>query len=202
MQIPNFKSFTTTLLALAAAGGMALAGNSLTEDVKSGSASLVLDSQIAGLLALAQIQFIKVAPGAVSPAKGKITVPITGGALDTATGGGEIASGGGFKFAAQGLELSAIDYVVTIKNGTGTVSALITANNTLLGRTELASFTVNIPTPVVVPKNKKIKIEDISLTLSAAAATALNNAFSTGVFASGQNLGSYNITIVLAPKPL
>src|SRR5438309_8295758 len=100
MKTPSFRSLASSCIALVLAGAVSLAvpPAPAVEDVKTGSASLTLTSQVTGLLALAGVQFIKVAPGTVSPAKGKITVPITGGALDTNTGDGEAASGGGFKF--------------------------------------------------------------------------------------------------------
>ncbi|MEA3188277.1 MAG: hypothetical protein QOD99_2107 [Chthoniobacter sp.] len=178
-----------------------------TEDIKSGTAAITLSNDFVTGLGLGLIDFTKISPATYIANKHRLSAPITGGAFDAENAKTEVIIGGGFHLVKGNLNVSLTDFILTIPStsGTATVSALVTATSAFQGRVGLISFdasSLEIQTPVPVPSNNKIVLTGVTLTLSSSGASALNSALETSAFSAGNVIGTADLLIKLAAKPL
>ncbi len=133
-----------------------------------------------------------------------VTFPVTEGALDLETGAGEIANAGGYQFRGNGNSVRVQDFVLdSTTPANPVVTALFIVNNKLIGRGPL--FQVRVPAGVSLPLKPQGTVEQInglSLTLTQAAATALNNALiiTEPVLQPGEAAGTANVYAVLSAQ--
>ena len=189
--IRNLSKFTVVALsALVLSASSLFAGAPVsagTVDIKAGATSLTLADAFAGVLELGSVSVDKVIPGKVNTGKGKLTFPVSGGVVDTATAQSEITHSGGFSLSTGSTKVSLTDFVIstpesTNAGGVATLSALVTVNGAFQGRVTLFELDLsgsNLGAPVTVPKNKILTISDVGIKLTDEGAAALSAAFST-----------------------
>lgn len=188
---------TLTLSALVLAALLPLTGlrASPTLDVQPAGATTLSLSQDIQVGALALGLTVGTVDGSTTSGGGtKVSFPITGGAIDAATGTGEVIHRGGlFIRDTQGRQVTASALVVDTTGGDGPVlTALITVNGEQLGRVTLVNLVLpaDFSLPVRVNGAGQVKIKNIALTLSRDAASALNRALNTAAFTAGFRLGT------------
>jgi hypothetical protein len=160
--------------ALLAAAPAAHAQNPLA----SGTTTLKLDSAVARTLSA---NGVRVRP--ISPARGNVSFPITGGRLDGAAG--TIEHSGGLRFSAGGKSLSARSFRIRLGR-TSTLSARV-------GNSRVTLLRVDTRRARVTRVGLDTRITRVRVSLTAAAARALNTTFSTHLFRAGLELGSVTV---------
>ena len=169
-----------------------------TVDVKTGQTAIKLDQVFTTALTAGEIAVAKISPGKTVLPKGELRFPIAGGAIDLATLVSEVIHSGGVNFSKGDVSVSVVDLIVSIPGGEVTpgISAVVVVNGQSLGRVALFDIEATLTAPLELPKNKKIVVKDVSVTLTEAGATALNEAFGfeVPVFTSETVVGTATIS--------
>jgi len=212
----------STLVLSAALTLPALAGDPApeTKDVKTGTSTITFSSEVAELLNTAGIIFQKAQPARINPGKGALTYVASGGSVDLVDAKTEIIHSGGITLAKeivnpslQGGSKEPKQYktatlldpiIVQPESGAAAVlSAVIVVNGDSQGRVNVFNIAGGILTsPVSVPNNLKLSINDKDLALTAEAAAALNAALEVTAFQADQVVGSVDISVKFASSKL
>jgi Htaa len=161
--------------AAAAAAPVALAG----KDTK-----LVLDPATGKVLAANKVTVAPVGPA--STAGGGIAFPITAGSINTESLAGTVDHSGGLKFSAGGKSLAVTDFKVD------TVSKQLVAQ---AGGADVPLLNLNLDgVKKASGPNGEIVVSNVSTTLTAQAAAALNKTFGVTLFKAGLPIGDVTIT--------
>jgi hypothetical protein len=197
-----------------------------TTDVMTGRTSVALsDEFVAALQGLGTI-VRKVIPGQIVPGKGELRFPISGGAVDSETGLGEIIHTGGVNIAvgdgqfltggpvhprrdpSDGPSVSIVDPILHLPASSSedvpTLSAIVVANGNNLGRVVVATLTFSQAAPPDGAGNgaRKLTFGSATLALTEEAATAFNDAFASTAFTAGLNLGTASVKAIGAMRKL
>ncbi len=173
----------TLMVATAATLALAVAptAQAAHDPLAGGTTTLKLDAAVAKALSGAGV---RVAP--VAPARAGVRFPITGGTLDSSTARGTINHSGGLRFSAGGKSLTARSF--TVKLG---------KRSTLSGRvgsSRVTLLTLNTSSAKITRDGLDTRIRGVRVSLTAAAAKALNATFSTTLFKRGLRLGTVSLT--------
>lgn len=156
-----------------AASALTLTGEVTTLSLDSGTAQVLADNSI------------EVAP--IDPATAGddgIGFPITGGEVDSETLAGTIDHSGGLMFSAGGTDLELTDFVIDTAAGTLTATA---------GGAQVPILDVDLSNLQRSDDMGTIVLEDISVTLSAEGAQALNDTFGVELFTEGLAIGDVTV---------
>lgn len=161
-------------LALVLAGS---AAQSQTKTIAFGRTSVSLSSGFVSAL-----QSLGLTPGVVQPSEleeGKVTFPVTGGALDLQTARGEISHSGGLTLTAGSTEVRLQSFTIDTTGSSPILTGLVVVNNKLVGRLPL--FNLQLPTGLTLPLKPSgegvLRLKGVGVTLTAPAAAALNGVF-------------------------
>ncbi len=167
------------LLALAASPAAA----QQTFQLEGGRTSVELDADF-----LTTLADLGVTPAAIAPArlkKGRVSFPIPGGVVDLATTRGEIFHLGGLSLVAGDTTVELLNFIID----TTLVAALtgvVVADGELLARVPVFDLGFTDPPEV---DDGRLEIRNVDLTLTAAAASALNEIFGVSAFSGGDQIG-------------
>lgn len=142
------------------------------------STSLTLDPATAAVLEDNKVAVAPVAPAAVEA--GAIAFPITGGSVEAENLAGTIDHSGGLEFIAGGTSLEATEFVID------TVAGTLTAT---VGGSQVPLLNVDLTALQRSDDAGTIVLEGITTTLTAEAATALNDTFGVMLFEEGLSIG-------------
>ena len=148
-----------------------------------GGTSLALDQGAANAL-----QSLGITPGVLPPATADaagLGFPITGGAVDARTLAGEITHEGGISLTRGGTVVELRDFTIGIDD-TPALSALV-------GGQRVEILTLDVSNVQRSVSGRTIVVGNVVAKLTAAAATALNQAFSTDAFKEGLTLGTATV---------
>ena len=164
-----------------------LAGGTTTVTTGPGIATTLLRNGILPLATPPGRQSFGYGQGGITTS---FSFPVTGGAVDLATLAGTIRHRGGIVFVnlRTGKKLTVSDFVIDTRTGTLTGRVNRTA-------TRVPVFTLDLPAATVSASGDKVKVGNIDVRLTAAAAGALNQALGTSVFAGGLDLGTARTTL-------
>jgi hypothetical protein len=168
-----------------------------TETVEGGRTTVTLaDSFVSALGSLG------VTPGTVSPTElrgAKVNFPITGGAIDLDTGSGQILHSGGLKLTAGNNEVKLQSFIIDTTSSQPVITGLVVANGKLVGRLPLFNLTPASGTTLpLTPSYGVLEAKGIGVTLTATAATALNEVFGITALAGGLEIGTADGLAILA----
>ncbi len=166
-----------SLVALAVA--LVFAGPASANPIAGGTTSLTIDKRPAKVLKKNKIKVSPVKPAKVK--KGSIAFPVTGGKLnpsDPSTG--VIRHSGGLRFKSGKRKLVARNFVIKIANGV--VVAKVGKSKVRLLATDLSRVQIN-------RNGFGITVKRVGLSLTGAAAKALNSTFKVKLFKKGLRLG-------------
>lgn len=189
------KSLLSTFalfIALSVAGSNAFAQQ--TKTLSEGVTSVTLSSTFVDALTS-----LSLTPGTVAPTeleRGKASFPVIGGALDLATGKGNILHSGGLTLNAGDTHVALQSFIIDT-TATPVITGLVSVNGTLIGRIPL--FDITLPAGFSVPLNPRgwvLQLKGVGLALDPAAASALSGVFKTTVPA-GLPIGTANVTLFL-----
>jgi hypothetical protein len=137
----------------------------------------------------------------IAPIKGtKLKFPVNGGRADLANARAEISHSGGVTLKSATVTVELSNFIIDTTS-TPTLTGLVVVNGSVVGR--IALFKVALPTltlPLTAPQ-QKLNIPGNTLTLTAAAASALNGAFSVSAFAENAAIGPANVALTGVKMP-
>lgn len=182
-----------TLFALVAAFGLVLVtgpASATTLIPTAGKTEVQLSNELIGALV-----FVGVKPGAVGPGtlsrKGVASFPITTGAVEGLKA--EIDHSGGLSLTAGGTRVVLGSFIVDTLATQPILTGLIIANGSLVARAPL--FNVDTSAVQAVGKGKRLTVSNVKLTLSQAAADALNQLFGVTAFTVNFPIGTATVKI-------
>jgi hypothetical protein len=144
--------------------------------------TVVLDEGTAGVLADNNVSVAPIDPATASDEG--IAFPITGGVVEADTLGGSIEHSGGLTFSAGGTDLDLTDFV--INTVAGTLSATAGDDQVVIMDVDLSGLERSDDAGTIV-------LENITLTLSADGADALNDTFGVTIFSEGLAIGTATV---------
>lgn len=144
--------------------------------------SLTLDPATAGVLEDNMVMVAPVDPAAVEG--GAIAFPITGGTVEAESLAGTIEHSGGLMFSAGGTDLEVTDFI--IDTVAGTLTATVGGDQVPLLNVDLSALQRSDDAGTIV-------LEGITTTLTAEAATALNDTFGVMLFEEGLSIGDVSV---------
>ncbi len=180
------------LLALAAITAAlciaAPAANAATAKLGGGTTTFSLDAGVGKALGDAGVK-VGVLKPATAGKKG-VAFPITGGAIDPATGAGRIDHAGGLSFTAGGTRVALRNFVVKVGKRS-TLSAKV-------GKARLTIFNLDLSKAKVSRKGLGTTVAGVRAKLTGGAAKALNGAFGVKLFAKGLTVGTATVRAIPA----
>jgi hypothetical protein len=168
----------------------ALQASATTIIPTAGKTEVALSNELVGALV-----FLGVKPGAVGPGtlskKGLAAFPITTGAMELPKA--EIDHSGGLSLTGGNTRVVLSSFIIDTIAPQPVLTGLVIGNGTLVGRAPL--FNVDLRGISVTTKGKKVTINNAVLTLSSAAATALNSLFGVTAFTENFPIGTATIKV-------
>ena len=156
-----------------------------TAQVAGGGTAVALSDDFVAALASLGVDAAPVRPARVTP-RGTVRFPIPGGALDLATARGDVFHTGGLTLSAGATEVQLLNFVIDTTD-TPVLTGLVAVNGDILGRVPL--FNLELTMAPEVTNNRRLIIAGVNVTLTDAAAGALNGVFNVGAFTGGFNIG-------------
>jgi hypothetical protein len=165
-----------------------LTGTETSVTTAPGIAAALLSHGIVPLAVLPGTEGASIGGGNVAV---KFTFPVTGGWVNLATLHGTIYHSGGILFTdpATGRQIEVGNFIINVHQGTLTAEV----NNTPSVRVPLLD--ISLAHASVYASGKTVRISGIVLTLTAAAASALDGTFGTTLFGAGLELGTASTTL-------
>ncbi len=175
-----------SLIALAVA--LFFAGPASANPIADGTTSLKIDKRAGKVLKKNKIKVAPVKPAKVQ--KSSIAFPVTGGKLDPSDPStGVVRHSGGLRFKSGKRKLVARNFVIKIANGV--VVAKVGKNNVRLLSTDLSKAKIS-------RDGFGITVRKVGVSLTGAAAKALNKTFKVKLFKKGLKIG----TVVVKTQPV
>jgi hypothetical protein len=142
-----------------------------------------------------------VTPGTIRPTElkdGRVNFPITGGAFDLDTALGQVLHSGGLTLTAGNTEVRLQSFIIDTTGSAPLITGLVVVDGKLVGRLPL--FNLSLPHGISLPIKPEYGVfreEDIGVTLTAGAASALNSAFHVSALTGGFEIGTANVLALL-----
>ena len=178
-----------TLLMAAAVIATALLPNfaqAATANLAGGETKVVLSS--AFVSALGSLGVTPGAAGAGSLYKGVASFPITVGLADLTNTYVDIGHVGGLSLTAGSTKVQLLNFQIEALPGSGAyISGIVTVNGAIVGQIPLFDLAIG---NVYQPNKETLSIQNVTVTLDAAAAGALNSVFNVNAFAGGFSIGT------------
>ncbi len=166
-----------------------------TLDIQEGGNTAVTLSQDL-LSALGTLQVEAKGFGTTDISDGIAEFDITGGAADVTNAKVDVLHDDGLTFRKNNTTVDVTDFIVDNLGDRATLSGLITVNGSLTSRLPLFDLNVSGVTPSA--DTNTLQLQNVGVTLSNDAATALNQAFGGNSFTPGFNIGTAQSVIKLS----
>jgi hypothetical protein len=127
------------------------------------------------------VESLRVTPGDIEPgrlSRGRARFPIPGGALDLETARGDVCHLGGLTLVAGDTRVGLLNFVIDT-TADPVLTGIVAANGDLVSRVPLFDLGLTEAPSV---RNGRLEIRDVDVTLTAAAAGALNEIFGVSDF--------------------
>lgn len=166
-----------------------------TKTIASGSTTIHLSCQFLHALTALGIE-----PGVIKPSalKGeKLTSYVTGGAIDLETGRGEVIHSGGLTLSNGTTKVQLQSFILNTIAAAPVMTGIVVADETLLDRIALFNlkFPVGLTFPLTSSKKNSLRLDCIGVSLTAVAASTLNQLFNVTAFDEGFYLGVANVNL-------
>lgn len=163
-----------------------------TVNTFSGATRVELSSTFTGALSSLGVSVSREYPAFV---RGSVAAfPIPTGEIDLSNAKGEIIHSGGLNLKAGALTVTLSSFVIDTTGSAPKLTGIVKANDSIVGRITLFDLKLNAAPQVgEFFRVSTIKISDVDLTLSAEAASALNDAFKVSAFTAGLPIGKAQV---------
>ena len=185
---------TRTLFAIALAFSALPVLAAPTAVPEGGKTSVTLSPVFLQALATLKVAPAATAPGRLVARQGAVVAsfPITTGAIDAGTLVAEVDHVGGLSLTAGSTVVKLSAFLINLPgSGTPTLTGLVTANGSLVGRLPL--FDLAVSSKGVSAGEGRIRVSGVGVTLDAAAAQALNQVFKVTAFKEGIPIGTATV---------
>jgi hypothetical protein len=151
---------------------------------------------------LSALKSLDVTPGTISPTElkdGRVNFPITGGAIDLDSGRGQLLHSGGLTLTAGKTEVKLQSFIIDSTGGEPVITGLVVEDGKLVGRVPL--FKIYYPDGLSLPLKPDhgvLKGDNLGLSLTSTAASALNAAFHVTALSAGFDVGTADVEAILA----
>jgi hypothetical protein len=152
-------------------------------ELAGGATALALDAGAASALASLGVSVAPVDPA--SPAEGGLSFPITGGKANAKTFAGRITHSGGIRLSAGSTAVELTSFTINVDSDPD-LTALVGGQRVSILNLDLSQLDAQV-------KGRRITLGGVRATLTAAAAQALNGAFSTSAFTEGLLIGTATV---------
>ncbi len=152
-------------------------------ELAGGATTLALDSGAAAALASLGVQAAPVDPA--SAAGGGLSFPITGGKLDAKSFAGSVRHSGGIRLSKGPTAVELTSFTINVDSDPD-LTALVGGRRVSILNLDLAQLGAQV-------RGRRIMLAGVRATLTAAAAQALNAAFSTSAFSEGLLVGTASV---------
>ena len=148
------------------------------------------------------LKSLDVTPGTISPTElkdGRVNFPITGGAIDLDSGRGQLLHSGGLTLTAGKTEVKLQSFIIDSTGGEPVITGLVVEDGKLVGRVPL--FKIYYPDGLSLPLKPDhgvLKGDNLGLSLTSTAASALNAAFHVTALSAGFDVGTADVEAILA----
>ena len=149
-----------------------------------GATTLALDEGAASALGSLGIEAAPVDPA--SAGDDGLSFPITGGKANAKTFAGSIRHSGGIRLSSGGNAVELTSFTINVDSDPD-LTALVGGQRVSILELDLSQLDAKV-------KGRRITLSGVKATLTAAAAGALNEAFSTSAFTEGLVLGTATVT--------
>jgi hypothetical protein len=153
-------------------------------ELAGGSTTLALDSGAAAALTSLGVQAAPVDPA--SAANGGLSFPSTGGKLDAKSFAGSARHSGGIRLSKGSTAVELTSFTINVDSDPD-LTALVGGQRASILNLDLAQLDAQV-------RDRRITLAGVRATLTAAAAQALNAAFSTSAFTEGLLVGTATVT--------
>ncbi len=182
MQLTNF-TMAAAILATTLLPSIAQAG---TANIVGGETKVILSGAFVSALTS-----LNVTPGAVGSGtlrKGVAEFPITVGVVDLTNTYVDIGHVGGLSLTAGSTKVTLVNFQIEALPGNSPyISGIVTVNGAIAGRLPLFDLAIG---NVYQPNAEFLSIQNVTVTLDPAAASALNGVFKVTAFSGGFNIGT------------
>jgi hypothetical protein len=162
-----------------------------------GQTSVVLSTDLVNALSSLNVQASGF--GNTRIRDGIASFSIIGGAADLDKTRVEIAHSGGLTLRAGSTEVNLTDFVITNLDQQTVLTGLVAVNGEVVTRAPLFDLQVGSVSSSSSQGRNNFDINDVSVTLTDAAADALNQAFGVTAFAAGFNIGTAEVDAFFNP---
>jgi hypothetical protein len=152
-------------------------------ELAGGATSLALDSGAAAALTSLGVTAAPVDPAGVSG--GALSFPITGGKLDAKSFAGRIRHSGGIRLSQGSTSVDLTSFTINVDSDPD-LTALVGGQRVSILNLDLSQLDAQV-------RGRRITLAGVRATLTAAAAQALNGAFSTSAFSEGLLIGTATV---------
>ena len=152
-------------------------------ELAGGATTLALDSGAASALASLGVEAAPVGPA--SAASGGLSFPITGGKLDAKSFAGNVRHSGGIRLSKGSTVAELTSFTINV-DADPDLTALVGGQRVSILNLDLSQLDAQV-------RGRRITLGGVRATLTAAAAQALNGAFSTSAFTEGLLLGTATV---------
>jgi hypothetical protein len=195
MQMMSRISLAAPVMALAMLVSANHASAQKTETIEGGRTTVALAGGF-----LSALESLGVTPGTVSPTRlhnGTVNFPVIGGAIDLDTAVSQILHSGGLTLTAGPTKVTLQSFIIDT-TGAPVITGLVSVDGKLLGRLPL--FDLALPGGITLPlkpREGRIILKRVGVTLDSTAAGALNTVFHVSAFRGGFNVGTAKVIIDL-----
>jgi hypothetical protein len=167
-----------------------------TVQVGGGSTAVALSDDFVDALGALAVDAAVVSPARLR--RGVVAFPIPAGALDLGTSRGDVFHEGGLALVAGGTEVKLLNFVIDTQS-TPVLTGLVAVNGDLIGRVPL--FELGLTQAPELYKKRFLVLRGVDVTLTGAAADALNGAFGVSAFAAGFPVGEARLLTRVIDMP-
>ena len=180
-------ALTVTAAALAVTFAQSSDARAAKVKLEGGATSLILKTKTAEALASLDVGVEGVAPA--KPRKGGLAFPITGGSVDAESLAGKIRHSGGIAFVKGDTRVELTRFTINVDKKPD-----LTAK---VGDARVSILALDLDGLKRTDKGSTVRLRGIEARLTAAAASALNDAFHTEAFKQGLKLGNARVRAVV-----
>lgn len=152
-------------------------------ELAGGATTLALDSGAAAALASLGVEAAPIVPA--TAASGGLSFPITGGKLDAKSFAGAARHSGGLRLSKGSTAVELTSFTINVDSDPD-LTALVGGQRVSILNLDLAQLDAQV-------RGRRITLAGVRATLTAAAAQALNEAFSTNAFKEGLLVGTATV---------
>jgi hypothetical protein len=186
----------TTIL-FAAAAALSLGSPALAEptgQLFGGGTTVKLSSELTDALASLGVGVKPIRPASLRGARASF--PIPAGVIDLETLKGDVFHSGGLSLEAGGTRVDLLNFVIDA-HAEPALTGVVSVNGDVVGRVPLFDLSLNA---APVRRYSLLFVHDVELTLTAAAAAALNDIFGVSAFVEGIPIGTASVFTAVIPR--